>query len=670
MSTQTSAHGAIVVGQSWSTTLSTLALLLAVGVAVLAIRGWLPPGISRLKKPLSATSLIGASLLVVLTGGTNAALVTVGIAAWGMAECFGVAIGSASFALAGLAAATALVKRGPLSFTLGGATLAIAVGALPYFYARRLAAVHARRERRVTRLEAQIARPTPSRPMPAAALKRDVLLSAERTEATKDLATLEGLLRDIRDLVQADEAIFWRWSEERDALLPQAWSTGDSSLPQFFRVKEWGPLASWAAQERIVTSEGSEEAPLLVAAPVLSTLDGGDVMLHGVLSVTSNIGLAQSREALKEWLPRFAAQLASYLELIDMRTSSTRHSRRNEALIDAVQRLQVHKSAEALGSAVCEAALDVTSGRSALLIRWLPQDAYGLVQFASRELALETGMIIGKDTLVGRTCRDGLPLLLHDARAVTRSEPAYTATLAYRPIPSLVVVPIVWEQRVIGAIVVEGAEPGSLGVEEARNVGLLAAVARAFLEKVWEIEEVSQRARTDALTGLRNRRDFDEQLRRVLAETDRFGGSSSLILVDIDDFKKVNDTYGHEAGDAVLRQLGKILGDGVRGIDICARYGGEEMVLLLPQTPIAGATELAERLRTAIAERPVLFEGTSIRVTASFGIAGYPETVPHGDWLFPAADRALYLAKNGGKNCVKALLTSDGIPKKYQSGLQ
>jgi diguanylate cyclase (GGDEF)-like protein len=94
------------------------------------------------------------------------------------------------------------------------------------------------------------------------------------------------------------------------------------------------------------------------------------------------------------------------------------------------------------------------------------------------------------------------------------------------------------------------------------------------------------------------------------------------------------------------------------------------MVMLLPQTPIAGAMELAERLRVAIAERPVQFEGTAIRVTASFGIAGYPETVPHGDWLFPAADRALYLAKNGGKNCVKAVHTSDGIPKKYQSGLQ
>jgi diguanylate cyclase (GGDEF)-like protein len=672
VTTQTSAvsHAAIVAGQSWSATLSVLALLIAVVVATLAIRGWLPPGFSRLKKPLSAASMIVASLLAVLTGGANAALVTVGLAAWGMAECFGVAIGSASFALAGVSAALALVKKGPLAFTLGGAILAIAVGALPYFYARRLAAVHARRERRVTRLEAQIARPTPSRPMPTGALKRDVLLSVERTEATKDLATLESLLRDIRDLVQADEAIFWRWSEERNGLLPQAWSTEEGTLPQFFRAREWSPLVSWAAQERIVTCEGSEEAPLLVAAPVMSTLEGGEVTLHGVLSVTSNIGLAQSREAMKEWLPRFAGQLASSLELIDMRMASSRHSRRNQALIDAMQRLQVHKSAEALGSAVCEAALEVTSGKSALLIRWLPQDAYGLVQYASRELALETGMIIGKDTLVGRTCRDGMPLLLHDARAVTRSEAAYTATLAYRPIPSLVVVPIVWEQRVIGAIVVEGAEPGSLGVEEARNVGLLAAVARAFLEKVWEIEEVSQRARTDALTGLRNRRDFDEQLRRVIAETDRFGGSSSLIFVDIDDFKKVNDTYGHEAGDAVLRQLGKILGDGVRAIDICARYGGEEMVMLLPQTPIAGAMELAERLRVAIAERPVQFEGTAIRVTASFGIAGYPETVPHGDWLFPAADRALYLAKNGGKNCVKAVHTSDGIPKKYQSGLQ
>lgn len=649
--------------------LSTIALVVAVGLATLAIRGWLPPTFTRLRKPLSAAAVLVAAIVVVLTGGAMPSIGVVAIAAWAMAEVFGAAIGVAGFALAALSAAAALAKGGSIAMTIGGAVLAGSAGALPYFYARHIAAIHARRERRVTRLEAQIARPTPARPLPTEALKRDVLLSVERTEATKDIAMLDGFLRDLRDQIQADEAIFWRWSEERDTLIPQAWSTEDSERPEFFRVKEWGPLARWSAQEQIVSFDGSDENTLLASAPVIAVQDEVKT-LQGVLTVSCNSGLALNRDALKEWMPRFAGQLASYLELFDMRTHYSRSSRRNQALIEAMQRLQVHKSAEALGAAVCEAALEVTSGRSAVLIRWLPQDAYGLVQYASRELALEPGMIIGKDTLVGRTCRDGLPLLLHDARAVTRSEPAYTASLSYRPIPSLVVVPVVVEQRVIGAIVVEGAEPASIGVEEARNVGLLAAVARAFLEKVWEIEEVSQRARTDGLTGLYNRRYFDEQLRRVIAETDRFGGTSSLIVVDIDDFKAVNDNYGHEAGDAVLRQLGKILSDGVRTVDICARYGGEELVILLPQTPIGGATELAERLRTAVADRAVLFEGTPIRVTASFGIAGYPETVPHGDWLFPAADRALYQAKEKGKNCVKSLLTSDGLPMKYRSGLQ
>jgi diguanylate cyclase (GGDEF)-like protein len=625
----------------------------------------LPAPIVRQKKALSAASLIVAAALIALGGANAPSLVLAGLAAWGLAESFGRWIGVAGFALAAVAAAD--IQQGSALAMVGAALIAVASGALPHYYARAVAASHAKRARRVTRLEAQISRPTPAHPLPTEALKRDVLLSAERTEADHDLETLDGLLRDVRDLTQADEAIFWRWNEERDTLLPHAWSTEDSPRPQFFRVKEWAPIARWSARERLVSLDGSEDAPVLAAAPVTGS-QGEDVRLHGVLTLTCNSGLSLSHDAVKEWLPRFAAQLAAYLELGDMRTQYGRSSRRNQALIEAMQRLQVHKSAEALGSAVCETALEVTSGRSALLIRWLPQDGYGLVQYASRELTLEPGMIIGKDTLVGRTCRDGMPLLLHDARAVTRSEPAYTSTLAYRPIPSMVVVPVVCDQRVIGAIVVEGDEPGSLGVEEARNVGLLAGVARAFLEKVWEIEEVSQRARTDALTGLANRRYFDEQLRRVIAETDRFGGTSSLIIADIDLFKNVNDTYGHEAGDAVLRQVGKILSDGVRAVDICARYGGEEIAILLPQTPISGATELAERLRHAISERAVLFEGAAIHVTASFGIAGYPETVPHGDWLFPAADRAMYLAKGSGRNCVRSANTTDGISKNYLTG--
>lgn len=644
----------------WSA-LSAVMLGAAAVVAVACLTGMAPKWIVARRRPLSYAGLLAAAIGVFVGDGSAAAIAALGLAAWGVAECYPPKLAALPFTLATAIAATALRSAAPTTI-LGGVALAITAGLLPYWYGLRLTRSHARSQRRVTRLEAHLSRATPAKPMATAALRREVLLSVERTEASQDLATLDGVLRDIRDMIQAEEAIFWRWSEDRDTLLPVAWSTEDAPRPQFFRVQEWGSLARWSAEERIVTLDGSEEAPLLASAPVY----GGD-RLHGVLTVSSNIGLAVGREVAKAWLPRFAAQLAAYLELFDMRTQYGRHMRRNQALIEAMERLQVHKSAEALGNAVCETALEVTSGRAALLIRWLPQDGYGLVQCASRELGLEPGTIVGKDTLVGRTCRDGLPFVLKDARAVTRSDPAYTSSTSYRAIPSLAVVPVLCDQRVIGAIVVEGGEPGSLAEEEARNVGLLAAVARGSLEKVWEIEEVTQRARTDELTGLANRRHFDEQLRRVIAETDRFGGTSSLILVDIDDFKAVNDSYGHESGDAVLRQVAKTLGDGVRAVDICARFGGEEIAILLPQTPIAGATELAERLRRAIAERPVMHEGTAIQVTASFGIAGYPESVPHGDWLFPAADKALYRAKTDGKNCVKWLGATSEMPMNYKT---
>jgi len=310
VTTQTSAHAPALASHSWPIVLSTIALVVAVGLAGLAIRGWLPPVFTRLRKPLSAGAVLVAAILVVLAGGAMPAIAVVGIAAWAMAEVFGVAIGVAAFALAGLSAAATVAKGGPVALTIGGAVFAASTGALPYFYARHIASVHARRERRVTRLEAQITRPTPTRPLPTEALKREVLLSVERTEATKDLAMLDGFLRDLRDQIQADEAIFWRWSEERDTLIPQAWSTEESDRPEFFRVKDWGPLARWSAQERIVSFDGSEESTLLASAPVIAVQEE-EKTLQGVLTVSCNSGLAFNREALKEWMPRFAGQLAA-----------------------------------------------------------------------------------------------------------------------------------------------------------------------------------------------------------------------------------------------------------------------------------------------------------------------------------------------------------------------
>ena len=126
------------------------------------------------------------------------------------------------------------------------------------------------------------------------------------------------------------------------------------------------------------------------------------------------------------------------------------------------------------------------------------------------------------------------------------------------------------------------------------------------------------------------------------------------MLVDIDHFKRVNDTWGHEAGDAVLKQVARMLQDGVREVDICVRYGGEEIALLLSETDSGRAVEVAERLRERICAQPLRHGAAEIPVTASFGVATYPETVKVRDQLFPAADKALYIAKHEGRNRVRA----------------
>ncbi len=160
---------------------------------------------------------------------------------------------------------------------------------------------------------------------------------------------------------------------------------------------------------------------------------------------------------------------------------------------------------------------------------------------------------------------------------------------------------------------------------------------------------------TDALTGLSNRARFDEFLAETLAACIKARRPVALLLVDIDHFKKVNDTFGHQAGDAVLRQLGKLLGSSIREGDVAARYGGEEMAMVLPGTDDATATALADAICRSIAVQPMSFGPATLPVTVSVGVAtwsfGSPLDKPA--YLLKAADMALYNAKHSGRNCVK-----------------
>ena len=161
-------------------------------------------------------------------------------------------------------------------------------------------------------------------------------------------------------------------------------------------------------------------------------------------------------------------------------------------------------------------------------------------------------------------------------------------------------------------------------------------------------------ATTDAVTGLYNRHFMAAHLGTVMQATGRSGRPVSLLMLDIDHFKKVNDTYGHGAGDEVLREFGRRIASNIRGVDLAARFGGEEFVVIMPETDTAFASSIAERLRSEVEREgfKVSTQDAPIAVTVSIGIAGSNEQLNSPEKLLKAADEALYAAKGGGRNQV------------------
>jgi diguanylate cyclase (GGDEF)-like protein len=181
---------------------------------------------------------------------------------------------------------------------------------------------------------------------------------------------------------------------------------------------------------------------------------------------------------------------------------------------------------------------------------------------------------------------------------------------------------------------------------QSQQLALELAIARDRAENL---------ARIDALTGLCNRRAFYEQGETLLRQARRYGKPLSLIMLDLDHFKSVNDSLGHAAGDATLQAVAQAIQETPRETDVAGRLGGEEFALLLPETSLADASRLAERLRARIADKlRVSHDSTEIRITASFGVAEFDTTTETLDVLIARADALLYRAKESGRNRVIA----------------
>ena len=194
------------------------------------------------------------------------------------------------------------------------------------------------------------------------------------------------------------------------------------------------------------------------------------------------------------------------------------------------------------------------------------------------------------------------------------------------------------------------SEVGALGyITDPTDLDLMLARTRTLLEFKAYLDSCEEAAFTDHLTGLANRRRFERQLEREVGRVLRFDRPFTLLMIDIDNFKNLNDTFGHDAGDDAIRRISRVLREGTRGIDLAARIGGEEFAVLLVETSQATGMEVAERLRVAIRELEI---PSGARITASFGVAECPTDAQTASGILKAADIALYEAKRNGRDRV------------------
>jgi len=231
-----------------------------------------------------------------------------------------------------------------------------------------------------------------------------------------------------------------------------------------------------------------------------------------------------------------------------------------------------------------------------------------------------------------------------------RDVPVFSHPMRIKDYESLLVLPLIVKDEVVGTFTVAAKRAGAFPSDKREMLGVIANQVAISMQNARMYELVEEQATTDGLTGLVNHRTFQERFSTMLGRAERHTTAVSILLTDIDHFKKVNDTYGHPTGDEVLRRVAAILKASARKIDIVARYGGEEFAIVLDGTDREGARQLAERVRAEVEQQTFASNKGPFKATLSIGVASYPDDGREKADLIARADQSLYAAKHGGRN--------------------
>lgn len=436
-----------------------------------------------------------------------------------------------------------------------------------------------------------------------------------------------------------------------DEIHDAPFSIGDGVLAAVIAKKEAVLLENLRPSYKVPYYAGACPVRALAAIPVVD-----DGVVRGVLALDRT-----EDRAFTPHEHELAAQAARYcLRAIQ-----------NERVFVQLERAKVeqgklYRAAQALGSALSErevveagvkSAREIASFDLAAVTIWDPQKKMHEVC-----AALSEGQQI--EDLVGQSFKPNAGLvsmvvanrfpLPYKGEFDPAHQVVLTKRLPWPNLPSLLVLPLLHGERPLGTLILGARRRHAFGDTVRPTLEVLASHLAVSLSNARMVQKLETMATTDGLTGLFNKRAMLEAAQAKVAAASRFGRKLSVLVTDIDFFKKVNDTHGHDVGDVVIKGLGKILETTKRTTDVVARFGGEEFVILCEQTDETGALQLGERIREELAKTTFTTANGPVHVTCSVGIATFPEAGDSWDTIFKAADEALYASKRNGRNRVTA----------------
>ncbi|HEX6750331.1 MAG TPA: sensor domain-containing diguanylate cyclase [Longimicrobium sp.] len=594
-------------------------------------------------------ALVLAAAWVQRSGGGRTA---VSLAAWPALHALLFATGSADSPLIALAAAwlVALGRSSTRLLLIGWAAAAILVPGAEWLHRASPFLVSITRYELLLAVAAGLSLLRRARPAVAPPVEepRETVVAGEEGD---DDAVLKTALEMVRRATDAHEATLWRADGEwRSASLvaraaapgvplpdavvglegsPYKWAV-EEQLPQHVRRGKRDLPAPWA-EEMLVVPVDLPEGVLALAYPGLVPPGADSAAVAAAKHLTTVHALLRSRgEAASE----------------DARVRAIAEAARSlpgEIEVDAFARRLAAVVRQGTGAAgVAVAVGPDEAGRGKVL----HVDDTG----PSPQLAADFGE---GDSRLALAMKHAVDLRYDDLRRERESLPLLTAGETWRMAPrSAAVFPLVADGRAIGAVAAWHPEPAKFGEKETELLRLLCSMAPLPLRSARKYEALDHRAHTDALTGLPNRAAFQERLATLSHVFDRYARPFGVLVLDVDFFKKFNDTHGHDAGDRVLQHVAAVVRQTVRDVDTPARLGGEEFVVLMPETGLRASQDAGERLRRSIETRPVTWNGRPLSVTVSIGAAACPECTATADEVLKLADEALYRAKADGRNRV------------------